>query len=833
MNKLRVLDFFSLKSPLFFDKLFILLMVLYTKSYEKSREEEVKMHTIKNKEPKKIPLQKMLCSSSYIEDAKKKIKMRLSCFASVISKTLCPYEKDLKHNIKKSRVLLANIFTHTLLSFFLALVKIPFSLSPFGLSVLCCASKSNIFFCYAGVALSSLFAGIYSPLHFITYTFLYLLYSNFENKEITSRLSTRLIACVISSSFIGAVRLFTKAISFDECFAFLTYISLSAIGTYLFYPLFCKESKNTKDTTHTLSLYAVCVCLVPAANSLSIFSINTGLIYAGTLTIIFALSRGPLYSCVAGFMAGFLCLNPQSAAPLGIAGLICGYLFPKGAFFSLLSFCLCTFFTGIYISGAAAFTEFFPYSICSVLVFLIIKPYIPKIFFLSSSSSSAEKAPKAVTNTNFDNVSESLSGLSSIIYKLSEHMKAPASQETCGIIDSAFDSVCATCSLSSMCFAKKECNYPQMRQSLCAILRTGKLSKDELDKKLLCKCIKPDELTNYINAHYSDLCFLTMKANRTGTVAGMYSSMSRLIKAASKDTANENARDSKLEKALGEALKKIGIDYSFITAKGLRTKEICVHGIRADKIPCSSKDISLYLSKLCKTKFTEPSFDISDCSDMVMKLERGEIISTEYAQCACSAKYDEVNGDTITFFDTDKSYFYSLIADGMGSGKPAAVTSRLSCIFLQKLLSAGTAKNVSLEMLNNLLLSKNDETFSSIDLLEIDKLEGSAYFIKAGAAPSFILRNSRLYKISSKTPPVGIIHSFSAESTRFFLQKGDIIIMVSDGIIQSEADAIWISELINQAKQKEPCILAKQIIDKAKQIDRHPDDCSCVVIKII
>ena len=719
------------------------------------------------------------------------------------------------------------------MSFFLGLSCIPFFLCPFALGILCASDKTKSLFCYTGVCLSCIFSSTSAPIQFITYTFLYLLYKNFNDHKLCDKISTRLIASVFSSAFIGGVRLFTKAVSFDECFTFLTYISLTVTATYLFYPLFFKNNKDITPSQITLSLYSVLICLIPAANSIKISSVDTCLIFSGIITLIFAYTKGGIYGCVAGFISGFLCNNPLSSAPLGIAGLIAGYLFSKGYIICLCSFCLANFFTGIYIQGTASLTAFFPFSICSSLIFLIIRPYIPKIFYANSTKTDSKCTPCLTNDSTFDSVSDSLSGVSSILFKLAEHLKAPATNDTLDIIDNAFCEVCSNCSLNSLCFAKKECNFPALKQNLSTTLRSRQITNEEVSHKLLDKCIKSDELTNYINSHYSELCFLTMKANRTGTVAGLYSSMSRLIKAASINTKDNALHDSKLEKALSDALKKIGVEYSYMTVLGKRTKEIDIHGIHADKIPCSSSDLCHFLSKSCKTNFTPPSFDISDPCDMIMKFERAQAISVEYAQCASSAKEDEVNGDTVSFFDTDKGYFYSIIADGMGSGKEAAITSRLSCIFLQKLLCAGTAKNVSLEMLNNLLLSKNDETFSSIDLLEIDKIESTAYFIKAGAAPSFIFRNSRLYKISSKTPPVGIIQSFSAESTRFFLQKGDIIIMVSDGIIQSDLDTIWLGELIHEASEKEPCVIAKMLIEKAKLQKRTPDDASGCVIKII
>ena len=411
-------------------------------------------------------------------------------------------------------------------------------------------------------------------------------------------------------------------------------------------------------------------------------------------------------------------------------------------------------------------------------------------------------------------------------------MKAPSGAETGDIIDNAFSHVCRECSMKEMCYAKRQCNFPAVRSKLISTLHSRPVTEDELSIHLLHKCIRIKELCNYINLHYSELHFLTQKANRTQTVAGIYNSMSRLMRSTSKQHQDKHTRDEKLEKNLSDALNKIGIDFSYVSASGKRDKEIEIHGIRADKMPCTAKELADYLTSECRINLGEPTFDISDNADIIMKLTRKTVISIDYAQCCKAKENEDVNGDTVCFFENDNGYFYSVIADGMGSGKTAAATSRLSCVFLQKMLSAGSSIGVCIEMLNNLLLSKNDETFSGIDLLEIDKLQGRACFVKAGAAPSFVLRKTRLYKISSETPPVGIIPAFSAESTKFSLEKGDIIFMVSDGVMETDADALRLSEIIDENMGNEPAYLAQRLIEKTLESGKMRDDASVCVISI-
>ena len=238
------------------------------------------------------------------------------------------------------------------------------------------------------------------------------------------------------------------------------------------------------------------------------------------------------------------------------------------------------------------------------------------------------------------------------------------------------------------------------------------------------------------------------------------------------------------------------------------------------------------MSEKCGILLSEPEF-INDPGGFTMILSRKRKIRLEYSQSARAKGMNEVNGDSVTFFENDEDYFYALISDGMGSGRQAALTSRLTSVFIEKLLTTGTHKAVTLELLNNLLLSKNDECFATVDLLEIDLLTGEASFIKAGAAPAYIVRSTKLYKIASSTPPAGIIQGFSAENTRFSLQSGDMILMLSDGIIQTFDENAWLCEMLAFENEDNPARLANRIINKAGKMNIREDDMSCAAIKIL
>ena len=57
--------------------------------------------------------------------------------------------------------------------------------------------------------------------------------------------------------------------------------------------------------------------------------------------------------------------------------------------------------------------------------------------------------------------------------------------------------------------------------------------------------------------------------------------------------------------------------------------------------------------------------------------------------------------------------------------------------------------------------------------------------------------------------------------------------MVSDGIIQSNDDAIWLSEIIRVDTRNEPAILASELMEKARVINTRRDDASVCIIKVM
>ena len=164
------------------------------------------------------------------------------------------------------------------------------------------------------------------------------------------------------------------------------------------------------------------------------------------------------------------------------------------------------------------------------------------------------------------------------------------------------------------------------------------------------------------------------------------------------------------------------------------------------------------------------------------------------------------------------------------------MTSGLCSVFMEKMLRAGNRAGTSLRMLNNMIASRGSdstkECSSTVDLLELDLMTGDAAFIKSGAAPSFVIRGGVVRKMQSGTVPIGILNTLDAQKTGFLLREGDTVVMISDGVLQSDEDGEWLATFLAETEKLTPEEIVYQICLHSAERETH-DDCSAIALRIV
>ncbi len=583
--------------------------------------------------------------------------------------------------------------------------------------------------------------------------------------------------------------------------------------------------------------YLKIAVLVYCLRGISYFGTSVCYVAASVGVMCFAKLHGSVFGCVSGVIFGAACFGePFLPTVLALCGLCDGVFSAKVGRFEIGEnvFFVPTVHTFCSVICAMFFcTEGFEQRIITDSIVAVFV-YMSFMHRLEAEDATVFATHDALTTDVYGNDLEGLSDafawLSKVFFQMSDKLKNPPPYEVKIAVEKACRGYCSRCTRSEECKVKAAVYGSEFVIKKLASA-SGKLTVAELPHGVSERCTNAEKLVSEINLAYKNVFSDYFKNNKTEILAAQYSSMARLIRHTSKSCAERSTQCMPVAVTALDALDKMGIRPEKVTATSGRGTVIDAIGVRIETVSKSASELSAQVSKATGILMSTPEF-IMDGAAARMRFRQKRKICVEYAK-ACHAKSGQgVSGDSVSFFESDKDYFYALISDGMGSGREAALTSRLTAVFIEKLLSTGAHKGATLELLNNLLLSKNNECFATVDLLEIDLLEARASFIKAGAAPAFVVRSAKLYKISSETPPAGIINAFSAENTSFSLCSGDVILLLSDGIIEGFDSTPWLAEILGFHRGGDIAELASKILARAKELALHDDDMSVVAVRV-
>ena len=141
-----------------------------------------------------------------------------------------------------------------------------------------------------------------------------------------------------------------------------------------------------------------------------------------------------------------------------------------------------------------------------------------------------------------------------------------------------------------------------------------------------------------------------------------------------------------------------------------------------------------------------------------------------------------ISGDSLTSFRIGRDKYCVILCDGMGSGSEAGHESRITVRLLEELLRDGFSPRCAIELVNSsLALGVEKESFSSVDMLFVNLMTGTADFYKIGGCRSFIKHGKSVETIFSPSLPVGILPEVHISCISRRLEEGDIVVMLSDG----------------------------------------------------
>ena len=746
------------------------------------------------------------------------------------------------------------------IGFFLGRVNIIDRLTPFSIAFLAAYIISRDV--SIGLLLSIVlgifsFQGFNGAPYYVSAVIIYaLLQKTKENRELTligSSLITGGVFTVIKALFIimlGRIFIYDLFLAIFEGILIFTM-------TYIFSFSFPIEGLSKhKMTNEKLICSFITLALVLAGfNDLFIFGISLKNIISVIIISYLSYNQGVLMGVTSGIVLGLVSYISQTEMPfiiaiLGVSGLLSGLFNELGKAGSILGFILGNGIISFYINGLG--TSFLDYKelIVGAVLFLSLSYYyeedINKIF-----------TPEVDVRGDYEDrkveiIVKKLTNMVDLFHSLSQTFKetindvdSSSNIEVYSLIDGVINNTCTNCSNHEQCW--KENYYTTYHKvfNLIGLMESNLGNEDRFKNEIEEFCIEEEKLILKLKEAY-ELFIHNQIWNRKLNeqrllVADQLKGIGYIIEKISKDMYTNPIFNEELEQILLKELKNLRVGVEDITVAELEKDniEILVDFNNGYNINENIDRVRGIISNSLGYPLSSNYIYSNDKNrNKSFNLIRSNTFQSLTKVCSTSNSEGYISGDNYTFGEADNISFVA-ISDGMGIGKKANVESSTAINLLEKLMEANLDKEMTIKTINSVLRTKsNDEIFTTMDMGFVDLYSGKLQMIKAGSPATFIKKKDRVEVVNSQCLPIGILKDIDFKIYEENLEDGDLIIMMSDGVLDSNRDVNnsekWMKQVIMDIKVASPQLVADEILNIAHFISGNKirDDMTVMVTKI-
>jgi len=754
--------------------------------------------------------------------------------------------------------------------YLLGTCALPFSAYPFGVAILCAAER-RVGYLFVGLCLSVI--GLSSPVvRALSYVLALLIriavrltidkpwargttpreHSLGEVMAAMFREQTvlRMTTACLGVFFVGVYRLIEGGFLYYDLYGALLGMAVAPVAVFLFSGI-DRPSDAMRGYARPLGVLSLACVLVYATRDLRFAYVSVSAFLAMTVTLYATKREGLVKGALAGLALG-LSYVPALSPLFALAALCGGLLFPVSATLATLITVVVGSAWAIYARGLGALSGLLPAILSASVLFAVID----RLFLKEKTAEQEEAVSEAEataccevldasamdsvrlsdTACRVKTVCEGFSAMAEVFAGMGRAMQRPRAEELRAICDNAFDSSCASCQARQTCWESGYHETDAEIAKLSSVLyRDGQVDRRDVGEALAGRCTRLPDILDEINHNASLHAARVLQSDKTEIFAADYAAMAAVLAETMTAGYDEYVTDKDVSARLAERLQALDAGICGVTVWG---KECCRVLIRSraslsnEQCAAVSDVIFEVMAHSMAVEATEERED--GCVDTLFA-ER-ERFSLAVAKRTLRAEgEEEYCGDSVGVFARERMQ-YAFISDGMGSGREAALTSGLCALFLQKMLGAGNRCETVLSMLNGFLRNKGSgslhECSATVDLMALDRISGRAGFYKCGAAPTYVLRDGSLFKLRSKTLPVGILKDVDQKRIRFELCAGDVIVMVSDGVTQGREECPWLYDLLRRNVETLGIEgVADRIVQYAKSCGSD-DDVSVLVLRV-
>lgn len=694
-------------------------------------------------------------------------------------------------------------------------------------------------------------------------------------------IALRMTVSAIAAFLLGLGALIGGGYQVYDLLAMLFGMIMAPAATFIFCGMWKKRAADMRTLRDTVSVVGTAAIAVLAFSELSLYGISLSAFTALGFTLWITHRKGMAVGILSGLAVG-AAFDPVAAPLFAFGAIGAGVLKRVSVFMGALSALSVGMAWGLYIYGLGALSTLFPALLAASMLFCVLErlAFLPGegSYDCTGGRSSAEELKESRADktsgvlpgqekpTEDEGLSllrstlaaerlseeerriEELCGaflsVSDLLRDLHRTGKRPSAEEYRRVCDRVFDEFCPGCASCTRCWGSEYARMADILSCISEILcREGRVSADILPDDVRARCSMCGAIFLRINEEAGMLSASALKREKAGLLSADYGAAASLFRSASRSAPEEYVIDEGKSRDGETFLRQNGVYPSRTAVSGGRRGCLYAWNVEkeaAEKLfsdPKKRKRFSEGLGFLPGKPILTPIPGGGGLHDMRVPAAPRYRIKSAYAYRSASVNGREEGacGDSVAIFDGADGRSFALLSDGMGSGYGAAHLSGICTAFLQKMLSTGGDTGVILRMLNDFLSAgAAGESSATVDLLDLDLYTGEGIFWKSGAAPTFILREGNLFRLTSRTAPAGILPEMDVQKTVFRLYPDDLVVMLSDGITDDGEDTDFLETALGGAESEEELLRAANRIADGRRgrSSVRMDDRSVILLRV-
>ena len=756
-------------------------------------------------------------------------------------------------------------------SFLLGRCQIMYMMTPFLLSYYAAEykkEKSAIHIIFSMLGVLTLGSGIGS-LKYMIAMLIYSIYRyTFGDAKEDDRPRLNLAVCGLSSFAGGIFFIALDGFAIYDTLLLLLESGISVLGMAAIrhaYPLILSFVSRRKEKRIVLNSELVCACLFLTAGILGIWDwaqisgyniVNTIVLFA---VIAFSYSQGMTLGCLCGAVCGAM-VGIRSGSLLSaigmfsFCGLIAGKLGQYGKLAAAAGCILAALASALY-GGSVNSIYLNLYEIAAAAgAFLMVPSQYMKnntrVFENGVDSvreSDDQKHMREHLIDKLERTSKSFSKLSSTFDEITQRQLKGYSGGSDSIFNSLGEQICKNCAMFHCCWERDfAATYQNVTQMVHKLEEKGYVDIMDLDEKFREHCTQSEEMVLRAN-HLFELCKLDARwandlSQNRRLLSQQYKGISKIMDGMADQVRQDITFSRDLKNKIIAQLQKahFRIREASVVEIGEDRYEVDLalkaeHGVK--EIGCEiAMHVSCVLGRpmvICDEAVIRGIYHVKLAESDRFEVRTGLAVAKQNGSSAC--------GDSFAAVKLSDGRFMLALSDGMGSGRKAAAESGATVTLLEQFLDSGFDRETALGLINSVLvLQSAEESFATIDLGIINLISGVCEFVKIGSAAGFIKRGDSVEVIPSTSLPAGILSQIDPELSAKPLHDGDLIIMMSDGVLESNKNHSvgeeWVLEFLQKHRHiMDPQTMADQLLEAAKmnQGQLVSDDMTVAVARIL